>query len=46
MSVSRNHARLDVSEEGVIEIEDLGSKNGTVVNGIPTAEKGRLLPRI
>lgn len=33
LSVSRNHARLTVSEEGRIEIEDLGSKNGVAVNG-------------
>lgn len=45
MSVSRNHARLDVSGEGVIEIEDLGSKNGTVINGIPTAEKRIITPQ-
>lgn len=30
--VSRNHARLDL-EGGQLEIEDLGSANGTVVNG-------------
>ncbi|MES2273073.1 MAG: FHA domain-containing protein, partial [Chlamydiota bacterium] len=35
LSVSRNHARLTVGVDGVIEIEDLGSKNGTVVNGTP-----------
>ena len=32
--VSRNHARLIVSE-GAIQIEDLGSHNGTLVNGEP-----------
>jgi DNA-binding winged helix-turn-helix (wHTH) protein len=31
-SVSRHHARLNVTEDGV-SIEDLGSKNGTWVNG-------------
>ena len=31
-SVSRHHARLDVSE-GAVSIEDLGSKNGTWVDG-------------
>lgn len=34
MSVSRNHARLSVSEEGIIQLEDLGSKNGTSLNGL------------
>lgn len=32
--VSRQHARLQVTPEGVI-LEDLGSKNGTFVNGEP-----------
>ncbi len=35
LSVSKQHARLKVSEEGVLEIEDLQSKNGTAVNGTP-----------
>ncbi len=39
MSVSREHAELFVNEEGDMEIADLGSKNGTVVNGTPIAEK-------
>lgn len=30
--VSRHHARLQVTEEGIL-LEDLGSKNGTFVNG-------------
>ncbi len=32
--VSRQHARVHVSPEGV-SIEDLGSRNGVVVNGVP-----------
>jgi pSer/pThr/pTyr-binding forkhead associated (FHA) protein len=32
LSVSRNHARLAVTPEGILELEDLGSKNGTLVN--------------
>lgn len=31
-SVSRHHCELTVSEEGSIEIRDLGSSNGTYVN--------------
>ncbi len=45
LSVSRNHARLTVSDMGVIEIEDLGSKNGTVVNGSPIVEKRAVTPQ-
>lgn len=39
LSVSRSHAKLSIDENGIIEIEDLGSKNGTAVNGSPIAEK-------
>src|SRR3989344_15251 len=39
LSVSRNHARLTVSESGALEIEDLGSKNSTTVSGLPILEK-------
>src|SRR5208337_2630439 len=28
LSVSRNHARITVTPEGIVELEDLGSKNG------------------
>ena len=35
--VSRSHARLTLSEEGVL-LEDLGSKNGTHINGKPLEE--------
>ncbi|HSX11718.1 MAG TPA: type III secretion system inner membrane ring subunit SctD [Chlamydiales bacterium] len=45
LSVSRNHAKLSVSENGVIELEDLGSKNGTVVNGSVIAEKKVVTPQ-
>jgi two-component system cell cycle sensor histidine kinase/response regulator CckA len=33
--VSRNHARISKSEIGAYLLEDLGSKNGTQVNGLP-----------
>ena len=39
LSVSRNHARLTVTPEGIFEIEDLHSKNGTIVNNTPIIEK-------
>ncbi|MBU6383556.1 MAG: type III secretion system inner membrane ring subunit SctD [Verrucomicrobia bacterium] len=45
MSVSRNHARLQVSPEGVIELEDLGSKNGSVVNNNVITEKKVVTPQ-
>jgi len=34
LTVSRHHARLTCSDDGVT-IEDLGSTNGTAVNGMP-----------
>jgi type III secretion system YscD/HrpQ family protein len=45
MSVSRTHAQIDVSSDGVIEIQDLGSKNGTLVNGVPVLEKQKITPQ-
>jgi len=39
LSVSRNHARLTVTPEGILEIEDLQSKNGTIINNNPITEK-------
>src|SRR5262249_35694659 len=34
--VSRRHARLDVARDGaIVTLEDLGSKNGTFVDGSP-----------
>ncbi len=33
--VSRNHARISRSDVGAYLLEDLGSKNGTQVNGLP-----------
>lgn len=41
-SVSRPHAQLELQESHWI-ITDLGSANGTIVNGAPIAEKGRIL---
>lgn len=42
MSVSRPHARLDRIDSAWV-IHDLGSANGTLVNGTSITEKGRLL---
>ncbi len=45
LSVSRTHARLSISADGAMEIEDLGSKNGTVVNGSPITDKRTITPQ-
>lgn len=45
LSVSRNHARLGVDNDGIIDIEDVGSKNGTVVNGAVIAGKQTVTPQ-
>ena len=45
LSVSRNHAKLSVNADGVIEIEDLQSKNGTSVNGELITEKKVITPQ-
>ena len=34
-SVSRRHARLSVDENNLLQIEDVGSTNGTSINGTP-----------
>ncbi len=33
LSVSRQHARLSCTDAGVVSIEDLGSRNGVLING-------------
>ena len=40
--VSRLHARIEMRDDGVY-VEDLGSRNGTTVNGVPS-EGRRLAP--
>jgi DNA-binding response OmpR family regulator len=40
--VSRHHARVRRLEQGEYELEDLGSKNGTHLNGIAVHEPSRL----
>jgi class 3 adenylate cyclase len=37
LTVSRRHARLSVAENGKLQIEDLGSTNGTLIDGSPLA---------
>jgi pSer/pThr/pTyr-binding forkhead associated (FHA) protein len=39
LSVSRQHARISVDEEEHVFIEDLGSRNGLLVNGEIKTEK-------
>jgi hypothetical protein len=41
--VSRHHARLERSTDGVYILHDLGSKNGTYVNGEEVREHSRVL---
>jgi len=43
-SVSRQHARLHISENDIITIEDLNSRNGTLVDGKQLQEKQALEP--
>lgn len=42
LSVSRQHARLSVDEAENVFIEDLGSRNGVLVNGEPIADKHQI----
>jgi class 3 adenylate cyclase len=37
VSVSRRHARLSVGTNNILQIEDVGSTNGTAINGTPIA---------
>ena len=42
IEISRNHARISCDPDGGFAIEDLGSTNGTFVNGKQIAEPQRL----
>lgn len=42
LSVSRQHAKLTITEEEIAFLEDLGSRNGTFVNGVSLTEKKEL----
>jgi len=43
-SVSRQHSRVTISQEDVLMIEDLRSRNGTMVDGVPLKAKQPLSP--
>ncbi|NGO09129.1 FHA domain-containing protein [Streptomyces sp. HC44] len=43
LQVSRHHAEFHAAPDGRYEIHDLGSHNGTYVNGIPIAKGGSTL---
>ncbi|MGW5974801.1 FHA domain-containing protein [Streptomyces sp. NPDC055186] len=43
LQVSRNHAEFHATPDGRMEIRDLGSHNGTYVNGVPIAKGGTQL---
>ncbi|MEW2167438.1 FHA domain-containing protein [Streptomyces sp. NPDC007084] len=43
LQVSRHHAEFHATPDGRFEIRDLGSHNGTYVNGIPIAKGGSAL---
>lgn len=42
LSVSREHARLEITEEESVFIEDLESRNGVIINGLPIIQKEEL----
>lgn len=45
LSVSRHHARLNLTGEGEISIEDLNSRNGVIVDGQQIEGQSPLTPR-
>jgi len=42
-TISRKHARLDISADDSAEISDLGSHNGVVINGITVEDRAKLV---
>ena len=45
-SVSRQHAKITISQDDVISIEDLRSRNGTLIDGKSLKEKQLLTPNV
>ena len=43
LSVSREHARIEVNEQDQVFIEDLESRNGIIINGTPIVAKEEVL---
>lgn len=43
LSVSRQHARVTITEDDQVIIEDLGSRNGTLVSGKPITDRHPLI---
>lgn len=43
-SVSRQHLRISITAENTLTLEDLNSRNGTTVDGIPIRGKNALTP--
>lgn len=43
-SISRQHARITISKDDVLSIEDLKSRNGTLIDGQPLKGKQQLKP--
>lgn len=44
LSISKNHAKISISEEGKLYIEDLGSKNKTRVNSVIIEARAEFYP--
>ena len=42
LSVSKKHTQIEIDQDNFIYLEDLGSKNGTLVNGLPIEKKEKI----